>query len=461
MIEFKLKDWINLGRWVQPPISGCFWCYWNETLSTKEATGLKFDSMSFFDGYTLLRKIDQKKIEKLLEEIYLKKKIKRFTAYFEKICYKYEKKHLALLKRRRDSLENYLAILFSTYQELLGLWSLAIFIGDAVQKYVLKNRLATVQDIWEGQKFGQKTWLEEQSAEICNLAKQWCKFSRIRKINRGLLKKYPKFFSKIKKHVEKYKWYGTHHWLGEGYNLDKCLRDINDAIEKGAARSHAYRARKLSDTIKLLNACTYWRTHCAEVTVKVVFGSRPILNKAAKKLGLSYDELIFLSAKEIIYRLEGKKKGFPLNFRQRKEGYGCLVQNNKEFVLVGDALKKILRKIIGRAVGKIKELKGLIACQGGIIRGKVKKIIAHEDVKKLKRGEILVASETTPDFVPAMKLTKAIITDRGGITSHAAVVSRELGTPCIIGTKIATKVLKDGDLVEVDATKGVVKILKS
>ena len=64
---------------------------------------------------------------------------------------------------------------------------------------------------------------------------------------------------------------------------------------------------------------------------------------------------------------------------------------------------------------------------------------------------------TTPDFVPAMKKAAAIVTEQGGITSHAAIVSRELGVPCVIGTKIATRVLKDGDLVEVDANKGIVR----
>jgi pyruvate,water dikinase len=67
---------------------------------------------------------------------------------------------------------------------------------------------------------------------------------------------------------------------------------------------------------------------------------------------------------------------------------------------------------------------------------------------------------TTPEFVPLIKLAKAIITNVGGITCHAAIVSREMNKPCIIGTKIATKVLKDGDLVEVDANRGVIKILK-
>ena len=75
-------------------------------------------------------------------------------------------------------------------------------------------------------------------------------------------------------------------------------------------------------------------------------------------------------------------------------------------------------------------------------------------------GEILVASMTRIEFVPLMKRALVIITDEGGIACHAAIVSRELGVPCIIGTKIATQVLHDGDLVEVDADHGVVRIVE-
>ena len=67
---------------------------------------------------------------------------------------------------------------------------------------------------------------------------------------------------------------------------------------------------------------------------------------------------------------------------------------------------------------------------------------------------------TRPEFVPLLKQASAIITDEGGITSHAAIVSRELKIPCIIGTKVATKVLKDGDKVEVNANHGVVRIIE-
>ena len=81
-------------------------------------------------------------------------------------------------------------------------------------------------------------------------------------------------------------------------------------------------------------------------------------------------------------------------------------------------------------------------------------------MNKMNKGDILVSIATDPDIVPAMKKAAAIVTEQGGVTSHAAIVSRELRIPCVIGTKIATKVLKDNDLVEVDATKGIIKILK-
>ena len=96
----------------------------------------------------------------------------------------------------------------------------------------------------------------------------------------------------------------------------------------------------------------------------------------------------------------------------------------------------------------------------GKTKGRVRIIKYKKDLDKIKKGDILVAPMTEPDFSPYLKKVAAIVTDEGGITSHAAIVARELKKPCIIGTKNATKVLHDGDLVEVDAVKGIVKILK-
>jgi pyruvate,water dikinase len=77
----------------------------------------------------------------------------------------------------------------------------------------------------------------------------------------------------------------------------------------------------------------------------------------------------------------------------------------------------------------------------------------------MKDGNILVSAATSPSIMPAMKKAAAFVTDEGGLTSHAAIVARELNTPCVFGTKIATKVLNDCDLIEVDATNGIIKKL--
>ncbi|MDO8443935.1 MAG: PEP-utilizing enzyme [bacterium] len=107
-------------------------------------------------------------------------------------------------------------------------------------------------------------------------------------------------------------------------------------------------------------------------------------------------------------------------------------------------------------------LKGLIASRG-FATGRVKIILdPHSSAaKEINRGDVLVTSMTRPEFLPFMKMASAFVTDEGGISSHAAIVAREMKKPCIIGTKNATKVLEDGDLVEVDADKGIVRKVKS
>ncbi|MEM3454955.1 MAG: phosphoenolpyruvate synthase [Candidatus Micrarchaeia archaeon] len=100
-------------------------------------------------------------------------------------------------------------------------------------------------------------------------------------------------------------------------------------------------------------------------------------------------------------------------------------------------------------------LKGLPASPG-FATGKVRVILDISDLPSMQSGEILVTKMTTPDFVPAMRKASAIITDEGGLTSHAAIVSRELGVPAVIGTEKATSILKNEMLVTVDANKGII-----
>jgi pyruvate,water dikinase len=100
-------------------------------------------------------------------------------------------------------------------------------------------------------------------------------------------------------------------------------------------------------------------------------------------------------------------------------------------------------------------LKGLGASSGKI-KGKVKIILNPKEIDKLEKGDILVAQATNPLFTIAMSHASAIITDYGGLLSHAAIVARELGVPCVVGTENATKILKDGMEVIVDGKEGII-----
>jgi len=100
-------------------------------------------------------------------------------------------------------------------------------------------------------------------------------------------------------------------------------------------------------------------------------------------------------------------------------------------------------------------LKGIPASPG-IAKGKVRIILDPSQTSKMKNGDILVTLMTNPLFVPAIQKAKAIVTDVGGLLSHAAIVSRELGIPCVVGTKRATKILRDNKQIKVDGEKGTI-----
>jgi len=100
-------------------------------------------------------------------------------------------------------------------------------------------------------------------------------------------------------------------------------------------------------------------------------------------------------------------------------------------------------------------LKGIPASTG-IVKGKVKLVLNPFESSKMKEGNILVSEMTNPLYIPAISKAKGIITDAGGLLCHAAIIARELNIPCIVGTKEATRILKDDKEIEVDGTNGII-----
>ncbi|MCK9306212.1 MAG: phosphoenolpyruvate synthase [Methanoculleus sp.] len=135
------------------------------------------------------------------------------------------------------------------------------------------------------------------------------------------------------------------------------------------------------------------------------------------------------------------------------------------FILQSRPITTIRRPEIPRAgaesAGKNRGTFGVMLLEGqgaspGIASGRVVIVRDVKDTSAVKDGDILVTKMTNPDMVPAMRRVSAIVTDEGGMTCHAAIVSRELGTPAVVGTKKATKLLKDGQIITVDGEKGTI-----
>lgn len=179
-----------------------------------------------------------------------------------------------------------------------------------------------------------------------------------------------------------------------------------------------------------------------------------LLKEVARRLNLSLDEVRYMIPVELKKALVANVVDRPELKRRLKF---CLYYAEKGKDLVTTNSKHpILKQLKPKKQKDVKKLTGQVGCLGKV-EGVVRVINSQGDMIKMKEGDILVSIATNPDLVPAMKKAAAIVTEQGGVTSHAAIVSRELNTPCVIGTKVATTVLKDGDKVKVDANKGVVE----
>lgn len=178
----------------------------------------------------------------------------------------------------------------------------------------------------------------------------------------------------------------------------------------------------------------------------------------AKDVKYPWKDVLALTKQEVYF--------FPKT--RKLPSHKVLQQRFKQSALIFD--EKGSQVFIGKDVGKIEQiviedkkvgvLKGASAFPGKVVA--VARVINDPKLgNRLKKGEVLVSGMTRPEFLPIMKRASAFVTDSGGMLCHAAIVAREMKKPCVIGTQQATKVLKDGDLIEVDADRGEVRILKS
>ena len=147
----------------------------------------------------------------------------------------------------------------------------------------------------------------------------------------------------------------------------------------------------------------------------------------------------------------------PEVVNQRNDYYAYIVRNLKKEVSTDGAYRESLKKYF--SAHDQAHIVGVSACPG-VVRG-VARVLQNSEIKDVTleslQGKILVTTMTDPSIMPFIRNCLALVTDQGGLTSHAAIVSREMHIPCIVGTKNGTEIIKDGSMIEVDADRGVIR----
>ena len=298
-------------------------------------------------------------------------------------------------------------------------------------------------------------------------------------------KRKPEFFNSLSFHQQKYFWIQNSYAEETYLDISDFLEFIRETLKESSIEQLKNELKEIENQdelikkqnnlikeIKLTEKTINELKHIQEVTIMKDERKRLILimdhhifrflKEFSKRTGFDFKLIGYATIEEIPNILE---RNFDINILNKRKDLSFWVsQEPDKFSIFTDNEALSLKEKFSplkKLNEKPEELHGNTASRGGkdSILGKVKVILEPKN-QTIGKDEILVTSMTRPDFVPLMKKASAVITDEGGITSHAAIVARELNKPCIIGTKNATKVLKTGDKVELRLNHGVVKILK-
>ncbi len=264
-------------------------------------------------------------------------------------------------------------------------------------------------------------------------------------------KTYEEFLKQLTEYLKEYK---------SIKQVDERIRIIdNNAGSILAKRAELLKKYNISsaiiELIKLCDRYALYHDYRKEMQMRSLFGYYALLWEVARRTGNKEEDLIWLDGEEVAGLLD--KQLDKKEIMKRKKAMAVIKLEKGIEVYSGDDAFKKKKELIDMNIEQVSEIRGEAASPGKVT-ARVKVCAGvKEALKKIKKGDVLVCGMTLPDYLPAMKLASAIITDEGGITCHAAIVGRELRKPTIVGCKIATSVLKDNDLVEVDGDLGVIK----
>ena len=318
-----------------------------------------------------------------------------------------------------------------------------------------------------------------QMRELLEIAEKY----GIRKGNFKRKVKEPRILSAIAAHAKRYHWmhngYLTTYVLGSGFfqnelmqllmektpeahlkGLGRGRREFLDMKETAARDLHL--TSRESKIFQLIDFFGYQQDYMKGFILKAVRVLDCLLAEIGRRRGIPLLDMKYSIPNEIGLIMAGKLGRKTLSPRMRN----CLLswrEGAKKCELRAGSMAISEERKLGLETESgegLLEIQGISANPGRVQGVAFVTMKASKANRELEGGEILVTSMTSPDFAPAIRRAAAIVTNEGGITCHAAIISREFGIPCVVATKFATKAIKSGEIVEVDGNHGFVRILK-
>jgi len=328
------------------------------------------------------------------------------------------------------------------------------------------------------------TYVSKITNEIINFAKE------VRHNNStyvDYIKTYPDQYKKLEKIIKELGFLNWGLLGGELINEDHVKKEVGELIsdEKKLAdeikkmgdltsqietRNHLLKNNKSKEAqmADIMGYSSVLRFDLQTCMLCIVKYADNFIKLAQEKYSLTADEIASYHFDEIIELIKNGKKQNSDVLAERQKGFLTVWTQEEIKNYIADDAHSQIKDLLEFRANEIKttqEVKGSVASWPDKnqvkITGKAFVLTSafdsEEELKKFQDGDILVATQTHPNLVPQMKKAIAIVTDEGGITCHAAIVSRELGKPCIIGTKLSSKIFKTGDIIELDLKNGIVK----
>lgn len=424
----KALPWYHWGRWVGNTLFHSLWFMYPHTKIVKKFSIFNIKGFKLLDGNYYLSQNDLDVLSSYIKEKY-DHDIEWFDSFF--LTCESAVKELNNCKDRKESLEVFSEKLY----EALACSLIIEWMDYATQSYIKEKALLLNYD-------------SDEIFRSIRSSKPTLMMEFIEKINSSR-------FSN-EEILTEYEWVGTHGFEGSPLTNEK-IEELRDTVSVTVTVPTIYAPSNFQEVLTIASNLAYYRSYIVETGNKISYLYWKDIQAKARTYGFTWKEITYCSIEEM---LNLKNKVISLDvINKRREGFGILLEEDGIKVITGGELFEDLEKTKERVDFKNAKTVSGHSAYKGIVRG-IAKIIEHaNEIAKFNRGDVLVANETTPDFIVIMKMASAIVTNTGGITSHAAIVARELGKPCIIGTKFATQILKDGDTIEVDASSGIIKII--